>query len=156
MTSSTSTSPSSSSDDLVKHLEFIQAIVARQAANSFLLKGWSITLVAGLFALAAKDANPRFAWLALLPMIGFGGLDAYYLYQEKRFRALYNWVRQGMRGLDDEARRIIGPFCLDPRRVPSSEAERSSLWQVLLSPSLWLFYGLLLTGALATTFLCDR
>jgi len=27
--------------------------------NSFLLKGWAITLVAALFALAAKDANPQ-------------------------------------------------------------------------------------------------
>ena len=42
-----------------KHLEFVQAAVNRMAGNLFLLKGWSITLIAALFALAAKDANPK-------------------------------------------------------------------------------------------------
>jgi hypothetical protein len=31
----------------LKHLEFIQGVIARLANNSFLLKGWSVTLVAG-------------------------------------------------------------------------------------------------------------
>jgi hypothetical protein len=47
-----------------KHLEFIQAIVTRMAGNLFFLKGWAITLIAGLFALAAKDAKPRFYFVA--------------------------------------------------------------------------------------------
>lgn len=140
------TPPNSSPDEKIKHLEFIQTIIARQAANSFLLKGWSITLVAGLFALAAKDANPRFVWLALLPTMGFGWLDAYYLHQERRFRLLFDWVRRGMAGLTDEERHNIGPFCLDPNRVPPSQTlpGAASLWRVVRAPSLWLFYGLLL------------
>lgn len=143
----------SSPEDTIKHLEFIQAIVARQAANSFLLKGWSITLVAGLFALAAKDANSHFAWLALLTILGFGWLDAYYLHQEKRFRLLFDWVRRGMAGLTDEQRRDIGPFCLDPDCVPLSQTPKGavSVWRVLGAPSLWLFYGLLLVGALGAS-----
>jgi hypothetical protein len=31
--------------DKIKHLEMIQAVISRLANNSFLLKGWSITLV---------------------------------------------------------------------------------------------------------------
>lgn len=106
---------------MVKHSEFIQTIVARHASSSFLLKGWSVTLVAALFALAAKDADARFVWVALGPVLGFCALDAYYLHQEKRFRHLFDWVRQGMTGLSDVERQELGPFCLDPNRVPGHE-----------------------------------
>jgi hypothetical protein len=34
-----------------KHLELIQAVISRMAGNSFLLKGWSVTLAAALLAL---------------------------------------------------------------------------------------------------------
>ncbi len=34
-----------------KHLEFLQAVITRMAGNSFLIKGWSVTLVAALLAL---------------------------------------------------------------------------------------------------------
>ncbi len=74
----------------IKHLEFIQATAARMAGNSFLMKGWTVTLVAALLALAAKDANRNFVFVGFLPAICFWGLDAYYLRQERIFRALYN------------------------------------------------------------------
>src|SRR5438309_1775864 len=77
----------------LKHLEMIQAVVSRLAGNSFSIKGWSITLVSALFALAAKDANVRYAALALLPALCFWGLDAYYLRQERLYRKLYEAVR---------------------------------------------------------------
>ena len=37
----------------LKHLEFIQGIITRMANNSFMLKGWAVTLVAGIFALSS-------------------------------------------------------------------------------------------------------
>jgi hypothetical protein len=77
-----------------KHLEMIQAIVSRLAGNSFSIKGWSVTLVSALFALAAKDANVQYAAMALLPALCFWGLDGYYLRQERLFRKLYDKVRQ--------------------------------------------------------------
>ena len=36
----------------IAYLQMIQAVIARMAGNSFLIKGWSVTLVAALFALA--------------------------------------------------------------------------------------------------------
>ena len=80
-------------DDLkVSHLEMIQAVINRLANNSFVLKSWNITVVAGLFALSAKDANQRYVFIALLPALSFWGLDAYYLRQERLFRALHKFV----------------------------------------------------------------
>ena len=34
----------------LSHLEMIQGIVNRLSQNSFLLKGWTVVLVSGLFA----------------------------------------------------------------------------------------------------------
>lgn len=57
-----------------------------------MLKGWSVVLISGLFALAAKDAKPL-ALVALFPCLLFWGLDGYFLWQERLFRGLYNKVR---------------------------------------------------------------
>src|SRR6266481_6277359 len=78
----------------VKHLEFIEGVVSRMASNSFLLKGWSVTLGVALLGLAAKDSNAKFALLALFPPIVFWGADAYYLRQERLFRKLYDRIRE--------------------------------------------------------------
>ncbi len=73
-----------------KHLEFIQEVINRMAKNSFMIKGWAVTLVSALFALAAKDTNQKFIIIAYFPVIVFWFLDGYYLYQERLFRKLYD------------------------------------------------------------------
>lgn len=77
-----------------KHLEFIQTSINRMSGNLFLLKGWSITLIAALFALAAKDTNKAYILIAYFPLFIFWTLDGYFLSQERRFRALYEHVRK--------------------------------------------------------------
>ena len=57
--------------DKHKHLEFLQGAVNRMSGNLFLLKGWTVTLIAALFALAAKDANLLYAALAYFPLLTF-------------------------------------------------------------------------------------
>jgi hypothetical protein len=75
-----------------KHLEFIQNIITRINTNSFMIKGWSVTLVGALFGLAADKANIKFAIIAYLPVILFWGLDGFFLSQEKQYRKLYEKV----------------------------------------------------------------
>ena len=76
------------------HLEMVQAIVTRMARNSFQIKGWSVTLVTALFALAAMDdINENFVYVSYFPAIMFWILDAYFLRQERLFRKLYDNVR---------------------------------------------------------------
>lgn len=82
-----------SSPNKHKHLDFIQAAINRMASNLFLLKGWSITLIAALFALAAKDSNKFYIVIAYFPLFIFWSLDGYFLSQERKFRALYDHVR---------------------------------------------------------------
>lgn len=83
----------SSVDEKIAHLQMVQGIISRMAGNSFLTKGWSVTLVAALFALAAADTKPDFVYLAYFPAASFWSLDAFFLWQERLFRKLYDHVR---------------------------------------------------------------
>ena len=72
----------------------IQVIINRMAANSFMLKGWAVTLVAAIFALAGKNADQVYFLVAYIPIVIFWGLDSYYLLQERLYRSLYDKVRK--------------------------------------------------------------
>jgi hypothetical protein len=75
-------------------LEFIQQTITRMASNSFLLKGWTVTIIAGLFAFAnTKEMNSNYLLIALIPTFFFWFLDGFFLYQERLFRKLYDSVR---------------------------------------------------------------
>src|SRR5690349_5604446 len=80
-------------DRKLKHLEFIQNVVNRLSTNSFLLKGWSVVLLAALLAVAAKEESAKFVMLAYFPTIIFWGLDAYFLSVERAYRKHYERVR---------------------------------------------------------------
>lgn len=76
----------------IKHLEMIEKIIVRMAKNCFQLKGWAMTLVALVGALAAQGSDKRFIILAFVPVFGFWILDSFYLQQERRYRLLYKNV----------------------------------------------------------------
>lgn len=78
----------------MKNLELIQGVINRMANNSFLLKGWVVTLVVGILALASKDTDKQYFWIAYIPILMFWFLDAYYLQQERLYRSLYEKVRK--------------------------------------------------------------
>ena len=80
-------------EEKLKYLEFIQSVINRMASNSFLIKGWTLTMVAALFALTAKDTNRYFVLVAYLPCGFFWFLDAYFLRQERLYRKLYDKAR---------------------------------------------------------------
>ena len=78
----------------LKILEMIQGIVNRMSSNSFTLKGWSITLVAAIFALSIQDVNKDyFILLVFIPIVMFWILDSYYLMKERGYRKLYDQTR---------------------------------------------------------------
>ncbi len=79
-------------DEMIAHLPLIQGVINRMGNNSFLIKGWTVTLVAAIFALAATGTNQHFILVALIPIIVFWFLDSYYLKQERLYRELYNDV----------------------------------------------------------------
>lgn len=117
-----------------KHLEFIQAVVNRMAGNSFLLKGWAVTLVAALFALSAKDTNHTYVFIAYFPVIIFWILDGYFLSQERLFIDLYNHVRK-LDGKEID-------FSMDTRKYKKNK--RNGWVRSMFSPTfLWFYLSLI-------------
>jgi hypothetical protein len=99
----------SESDHLPEHLAMIQAVVSRMAANSFLIKGWTVTLVAGLSAVASARSDRGFAWIAVGVVVVFATLDAYYLALERVYRDLYDRVVAGTESRWTLAADKVGP-----------------------------------------------
>lgn len=126
-----------------KHLEFIQAAVGRMASNLFLLKGWTITLIAALFALAAKDANKVYFLIAYLPALMFWALDGYFLSQERRFRALYDRVRKLEESETD--------FSMDTS--PFKDETQNTWLGAMFSRTLLIYYGTLVLTMIVIMFL---
>jgi uncharacterized membrane protein len=126
----------------IKHLEFIQTIINRMAGNSFLIKGWAITLVAALFALSSKDANKNYIIISFLPIIIFWILDAYFLSRERYFRCLYDKVRN----LDkDEV-----DFSLD---ISQFKDRKNNWFWSIFSHTILFFYTLLIVVMLIIAYI---
>jgi len=125
-----------------KHLELIQGIINRMSSNSFMLKGWAVTLVAGIFAISAKDADKMYFLVAYIPVIIFWFLDAYYLKQEHLYICLYDEVRQrGEEEID---------FCLNAAQYDTKEEYTKCL---LSNTEKWFYLPLaaLCTGIIIVT-----
>lgn len=74
---------------MLKEIEIIQDIIKRMASNSFLIKGWAITLV--VVVLLLKGTRYQ-VLISFIPLLVFWFLDAYFLWQERMYRKLYEWV----------------------------------------------------------------
>ena len=134
-------------ENKIKHLEFIQGIINRMSNNSFMLKGWAVTLVAGIFTISSKDADKMYFLVSYIPIVVFWFLDEYYLGQERLYRDLYNDVRT-RKDTDID-------FSLTPR-CRSAES-KTDLFSCLISRTECGFYfplALLCTGIVIITNLC--
>jgi hypothetical protein len=129
-------------DAQIKHLEFVQAVITRLANDSFLMKGWALTVAGLLFGFAVDQGNWRIAAAALLPVTGFWGLDAYFLRQERLFRKLYDAVRV--------SNSPVEPFSMNTGPYVS---EVDSWVDTTLSPTLLPFYGVVVLVGLILIFI---
>jgi len=104
----------------IAHLAMIQGVIDRMGGNLFYLKGWSITLLAGLFAISTSGT----LWI----------FDGYFLSLERCFRDLYDQVRK-MDEEDIDFSMNIGEFTKLRNRSPLN---------TMFRPTLVGFYGAIL------------
>lgn len=83
------------STERISYLQMIQGIIDRLSNKSGNIKGFATTTVAGVTALSFEETNPYILLLAFTPIIVFILLDIYYLGLERKYRFLYEQVRQG-------------------------------------------------------------
>jgi hypothetical protein len=113
----------------LKHLDYIQAAISRMATNSFLFKGWAITIATGLSALGAANTKVALLIIAVISTLLFWGLDGYYLWLERGFVELHKQVAKKTEAEID--------FSMMVDKTNAARRWLSTCWR----PHLWLFYG---------------
>lgn len=116
----------------LKHLDYIQAAIARMAQNSFLFKGWAITLASGLVAFGQVKDKSALLVTSLATTLLFWGLDGYYLWLERGFVKLHEKVAK----LDEDE--INFDMRVDKSRAFLRWLGTCLRWHLVL------FYGLML------------
>jgi len=114
---------------MLKEIDIIQDIIKRMASNSFMIKGWTITLV--VVTLLLKGANYQ-VWIAFIPLLVFWFLDAYFLWQEKMYRELFKWVKNNRLKTDK--------YLFDMNAYRFKDSIQSKI-RIMFSVTLGWFYG---------------
>jgi len=114
---------------MFKEIDIIQDVIKRMAFNSFMIKGWAITLV--VITLLLKGTEYQ-VWLAFIPLLVFWFLDAYFLWQERLYRKLYDWVINNRLKTDEYL------FDMNAYRFKD---EVQSKFRIMFSVTLGWFYG---------------
>jgi len=113
----------------IEELRIIQDIIKRMAFNSFMIKGWAITLVVVTLLL---KGNKYHVLIAFIPLIVFWFLDAYFLWQERMYRELYKWVIENRLKSDENL------FDMNAYRFKNQVQSRL---RIMFSITLRWFYG---------------
>lgn len=110
----------------VKHLEMLQGLITRMAGYGASFKSYCITVTTAVIGFAFTLHRPAVAAIALLPVVAFAIADAHYLRVERRFRGLFNVVR-------NESWDVVPSFEINLNHAPqeaflSAAASWSIVW----------------------------
>lgn len=83
----------SNKEVLDREIELIQGCISRMAHNSFVVKGWLISLIAVVLTLLPENFNIRILCIiGMLIAVCIWYLDGFFLKVEKLYRWKYEWV----------------------------------------------------------------
>lgn len=133
------------SDGKKEYLQMLQEPICRMSTISAIFKGFAATIVAGISAISYSSANIWILGLSFLPVLVFAVLDIYYLKLERKFRFLFDQVR-----LDEHEIDFSMNLSNDP--VENIRA-KARTWDCIKSPSIYLFYPLMLLVLVAVLVL---
>lgn len=132
----------------VSYLQLIQEPICRMSTISSVFKGFSAAIVAGVSMIAYNEINVWILALSFLPVMSFFALDLYYLRLERKFRFLYEQVRLDKHPIDFSLK-----LTQDPLEIIAAKAR---FGDCILSPSIWLFYTVMIVVPIVTVFLKIR
>ncbi len=124
----------------------IQAVVTRLGTDSFLVKGWAITVAGAFFGFTFSVNNWRLATVSCIPTFVFWCLDTYFLRSERSFRLLYDHVIA--------VPQRVAPFFMSATSqtfissLSPQDREKTSWWRSFVRPTMLVLYGGLLAAAL--------
>lgn len=123
-------------DGKKEYLQMLQEPICRMSTISAIFKGFAATIVAGISVISYASTNPWILGLSFLPVLAFAVLDIYYLKLERKFRFLFEQVQLDKHKIDFSMK-----LTNDPLEIISA---RARTWDCIKSPSIYLFYPLML------------
>ena len=124
-----------SNEDLFKEIDLIQGCINRMANNSFLIKGWALSVLAGATAFTKGENLNNIVLLVfttIIPFFCFWILDAFYLKIERKYRAMYE-ERIVKRSNNDKS----DLYQLNPHKY-----KVNCILKTMISQTLCVFYGI--------------
>lgn len=122
-------------DGKKEYLQMLQEPICRMSTISAIFKGFAATIVAGISVISYSTTNVWVLALSFLPVLAFAIMDVYYLKLERKFRFLFDQVRQDKHDIDFSMK-----LTNDPIEIIRAKART---WDCLKSPSIYLFYPLM-------------
>lgn len=129
-----------------QHRAFVQSVITRMNANSFQIKGMSITIVAAFLGVYASNSKVLFILIPIPFVFLFWFLDAYYLQLERQFRGIYNDICNITPESTKKTKQI---FVVNPKLYGGGNYR---YFKVLFSPSIFSLYAVLIIGLTITYF----
>lgn len=118
-------------ENRIAYLQMIESIIDRMSNKSGNIKGFAVSVVAGVIALSFKETSPYVLILSFLTVLIFLWLDLYYLGMERKYKFFYKQVCNG--------KEVDFSLSLDLRESEIKEA-KATKWQCLTSKSIYYFY----------------
>ena len=132
-------------DGKKEYLQLLQEPICRMSTISAIFKGFAATIVAGISVISYTEINLWVLGLSFLPVFAFACLDLYYVKLERKYRFLFDQVRTDKHDVDYSMQ-----LTSDPVEIISAKART---WDCIKSPSIYLFYPLMMMILLAVFIL---
>lgn len=119
-------------NDKVTYLQMIQGVIDRMSTTSAIFKGFAAMIIAGISAVSFTEINKWVLLLAITPVIFFFMMDIYYFRLEKKYRILFEKVRNEEKEPD---------FSMNSECKPTELINGKATWcNCIISPCISWFY----------------
>lgn len=123
-------------EEIHKEIDLIQSCISRMAQNSFMVKGWFVSIYAVILALLPERVNMLLLCVSLISAnLIFWYLDGFFLRTEKIYRKIYDWVLEVRPKNNRELMYQLNPTCFKGK-IGAVE----SIWKIMWSKTLKWFY----------------
>ena len=126
------------------YLTLIQGVITRMANNAFMIKGWALTLTAALLAIyvSLNSSTNEYTWaiglVSIVCVLSFWYLDAYFYYNEEKYRSLYNDVRVKDSFTPEESYNLNASIC----KLPEYDDEKYPVLLAVKKKAVFPIYAL--------------
>lgn len=128
-------------EELFKEIDLIQGCINRMAQNSFMLKGWALTIFAGVTAFTKGENfsdSITLVCTTIIPFVCFWILDTFFLHTEKKYRKMYEDMLTKRKVNNTE-----GQYELNPKTI-----KVDCFFKVMFSITMVIFYGIPLLASI--------